>query len=463
MSVNLPNLAPKTREEGNAAKRNGKASTMYSLPAASGPTKYHARKSFEDKLGPYRSGDYRQKLPTINVNPKTYELSTTPNIKNLKRQNGDLQLQLVVFKTQSKMMRNVLHRHSVALQEYQRLEGNISKIQEQHINEVNVIRKLLWKTRSSCDTLTKKLQDAENELFDSKKKILQLESQIFHNPTMLEKEELSRRLDEATIDLKEKNKRIWELEKNNKLLQSTLHRHIAAEQKKLSKTTDVFYCLQARVYELTREIQDRKNELEHHNLPGLRFEHLASKKETLNKIVQTEEVASPLTADESLVKADVPKPDDELQKWLRSPSGDNAPGMSLAVKCLKKRRRLKEDLKEIPDHQMAGDCSERKDVTDASRVAIEEEEEEEDDEEDWIGTQNSLGSSIFADAMDQLSPRQIPKRTHFCLKYVFTPATTNLHLGKPAYSGLDQKSLESRTHGKAPTKKAGHNAEEDDY
>ncbi|XP_049581087.1 uncharacterized protein [Syngnathus scovelli] len=386
MSVNLPNLAPKTREEGNAAKRNGKASTMYSLPAASGPTKYHARKSFEDKLGPYRSGDYRQKLPTINVNPKTYELSTTPNIKNLKRQNGDLQLQLVVFKTQSKMMRNVLHRHSVALQEYQRLEGNISK----------------------------------------------------------------------------------ELEKNNKLLQSTLHRHIAAEQKKLSKTTDVFYCLQARVYELTREIQDRKNELEHHNLPGLRFEHLASKKETLNKIVQTEEVASPLTADESLVKADVPKPDDELQKWLRSPSGDNAPGMSLAVKCLKKRRRLKEgqkftDLKEIPDHQMAGDCSERKDVTDASRVAIEEEEEEEDDEEDWIGTQNSLGSSIFADAMDQLSPRQIPKRTHFCLKYVFTPATTNLHLGKPAYSGLDQKSLESRTHGKAPTKKAGHNAEEDDY
>lgn len=71
------------------------------------------------------------------------------------------------------------------------------------------MRKLLGKTRSSCDTLAKKLQESEKELLDSKDKILQLESQIFNNPTMLEKEELSHRLDEATVNLKEKNKRIW--------------------------------------------------------------------------------------------------------------------------------------------------------------------------------------------------------------------------------------------------------------
>ncbi|XP_061537974.1 uncharacterized protein LOC133405210 isoform X1 [Phycodurus eques] len=460
MSVNLPDLGPKTREEGNAAMCNGKASPACSLPAIfTGQNKYHAHKTLEDMLVPYRSGDYRLKFPPISEEPKTYELTKNLKIKNLKRQNGDLQLELVVVKTQSKVMKNVLHRHTVAVQEYQRLEGNLSQIQDQHINEVKGMRNLLRKTRSSCDVLAKKLQDSEKELLDSKDKILQLELQILHNPSMLEKEELSCRLDEATIDLKEKNKRIWELERNNKLLQSTLHRHIAEEQKKLSKTNDVFYCLQARVYELTKEIQERQKELDHHNLPALRFQHLAYKKETFNKMVQTDEIVSTPSEDGSPVKSDSSEPDDELRKWLRSTSTDNVPVGSFVVKYLKRNVEQTEkftNFKEIPDRQMAGDCSERNKVTEASQEPV-----DEDQDQDW--TQQCPGSCIFAHTIATTPPQQKGhKHIQFRRKYAFTPVTKNLHLGKPAYSGLDQRSHDSQTLRNSPSWKSVINTEEEE-
>ncbi|XP_061537975.1 uncharacterized protein LOC133405210 isoform X2 [Phycodurus eques] len=414
MSVNLPDLGPKTREEGNAAMCNGKASPACSLPAIfTGQNKYHAHKTLEDMLVPYRSGDYRLKFPPISEEPKTYELTKNLKIKNLKRQNGDLQLELVVVKTQSKVMKNVLHRHTVAVQEYQRLEGNLSQIQDQHINEVKGMRNLLRKTRSSCDVLAKKLQDSEKELLDSKDKILQLELQILHNPSMLEKEELSCRLDEATIDLKEKNKRIWE----------------------------------------------RQKELDHHNLPALRFQHLAYKKETFNKMVQTDEIVSTPSEDGSPVKSDSSEPDDELRKWLRSTSTDNVPVGSFVVKYLKRNVEQTEkftNFKEIPDRQMAGDCSERNKVTEASQEPV-----DEDQDQDW--TQQCPGSCIFAHTIATTPPQQKGhKHIQFRRKYAFTPVTKNLHLGKPAYSGLDQRSHDSQTLRNSPSWKSVINTEEEE-
>ncbi|XP_077421160.1 uncharacterized protein LOC144051697 [Vanacampus margaritifer] len=453
MSWNLPDLAlKKTREKGNAAMCSGKAPTSRFLPGVfTGPTKCHAHITLEDKLLPYRrNGDYRLKLPPINENPNPYELSTNLNIQDLKRQNGDLQLQLIVFKTQSKVMKSVLHRHTVAVQDYHRLEGNLSQIQNQHMNEVKTIRKLLGKTRSSCGSLAKKLQDSEKELLDSKEKILQLESQIFHNPNMLEREELSRRLDEATVELREKNKLIWELERNNTLLQSTLHRHIAAEERKMSKTNDVFYCLQARVYELTKEIQEQKKDLKQCNLPALRFEHLANKKETCNKMVQTEEIDSTPIADESSIKPDSFESDDELQKWLTPTSTDNVLG-GAAVKYLKKNKEHANNLTDfegISDHQMAGDCSERNEVTDASQQSVEEEQYEES-----IPSQKYPDSCRLAQTIVKTSPQQIGRtRAPARRKYLYSPVTTNLHLGKPAYSRLEMKSLESQTRKQSPRK-----------
>ncbi|XP_057694399.1 lebercilin-like protein [Corythoichthys intestinalis] len=455
MSVDLPDSALKTREEGNGKMCNGKESPQASLPSVySGSTKYRAIKNIEDKLIPYRkSGDFKVKLPPINEKPKTYDVSTNLSIRDLKRQNGDLQLQLIVFKTQSKVMKNVLHRHTVAVKEYQRLEGNICEIQEQHLNEVKVLRKLIGKTRTSCDMVVRKLQAAEKELLESKDKILQLESQIFHNSTMLEREELSQRLEEATQDLKEKNKRIWDLERSNKLLQSTLHRHIAAEQRKLSKTNDVFYCLQTRVYELTKEIQERKEELANHNLPALRFQQLLKKKETCNKMVQTDEIFYTPIEDDFSIMSDSFKTDDELQKWLSSTSTDNVQRGSLAVKYLKKNMPRKErftDFEKIPSHKMAGDCSERNEVTDALH-----ESGREDQGEDRTLKQKYPGTCKFAyNNVTMPLQQKETKLAKIRSKYVFTPVITNLHLGRPAHSGLDQMSLDSQSHRQEPSWKS---------
>ncbi|XP_077468017.1 lebercilin-like protein [Stigmatopora argus] len=451
MSANLPDSARKAREEGHPKMYNGKEAPPTSLPSVyPGSSKYRAIKSIEDKLVPYRkSGDYKIKLPPINEKPQTYDMPTNLSIRDLKRQNGDLHLQLIVFKTQSKVMKNVLHRHTVAVKEYQKLEGNICQIQEQHLNEVKVLRKMIGKTRSSCDLVVKKLQAAEKELMESKDKILQLESQILHHSTMLEREELSHRLEEATLDLREKNKRIWELERNNTVLQSTLHRHIAGEQRKLSKTNDVFYCLQTRVYELTKEIQERKQELANHNLPALRFEHLIKKKETCNKMVQTDEIYySPI---EFSIMSDSFKPEDELQRWLSSTSTDNIPRASLAVKYLKKIVPQSEgfrDIEKSPAHKIAGDYS-KSEEKDVFHDSDSKEDEDRTDTEKYPSPCKFAEKNVPTPAQEKESKLAKIRR-----KYVFTPVITNLHMGRPTHSGVDQISRKSQGHRPEPSWKS---------
>ncbi|XP_077579288.1 lebercilin-like protein [Stigmatopora nigra] len=454
MSANLPDSARKAREGGLPKMCNINEAPPTSLPSVyPGSGKYRAIKSIEDKLVPYRkSGDNKIKLPPINEKPKTYEMPTNLSIRDLKRQNGDLHLQLIVFKTQSKVMKNVLHRHTVAVKEYQRLEGNICKIQEQHLNEVKVLRKLIGKTRSSCDFVVKKLQAAEKELMESKDKILQLESQIVHHSTMLEREELSQRLEEANLDLRDKNKRIWELERNNTVLQSTLHRHIAGEQRKLSKTSDVFYCLQTRVYELTKEIQERKQELANHNLPALRFQHLIKKKETCNKMVQTDEIYySPIECEFSIM-SDSFKPEDELQRWLSSTSTDNIPRASLAVKYLKKIVPQSEgftDFEKIPAHKIAGDYSKRNEEKEVFHDSDSREDEDRTDSDKYPSTCKFAPKDVPTPAQEKENKLAKIRR-----KYVFTPVITNLHLGRPTHTGVDQISRNSQVHRQPPSWKS---------
>lgn len=67
------------------------------------------------------------KLPPIRDTAKLRELSAN-NTKELKNQNFVLQQQLKDSKTENKILKNVLHRHTVALQQYQDLDGSISQV-----------------------------------------------------------------------------------------------------------------------------------------------------------------------------------------------------------------------------------------------------------------------------------------------------------------------------------------------
>ncbi|XP_054649288.1 uncharacterized protein LOC129190766 [Dunckerocampus dactyliophorus] len=467
MSANQPDSAVQSGSEANTLRCNNEARQPCALPTIfPGSRKFHAHQTLEDKRStPHRrSEDCRLKLPPIGE-VKTCHLAARHSLNDLKNKNGDLQLQLIVVKTETRLLRNVLHRHSAALEQYQHLEGSICEIQDSHISEVKAMRKMLGETRNSCDVLGKKLQFAEKELFDSREKIQQLESQILQNPTLLEKEALSHQLEEATQDLKEKDKRIWYLERSNKLLQCTLHRHVAAEQRKISRSNEVFYCLQAQVYDLSKKIEERKREVRNHNISALRFQVVTDKKDTKNKMIQTDKIVSAPNEADSWLKFGHSEPDDDHS----SSSTDNLPQRSLAVKYFKRdvqRNRKLADLKEPCDPPIVGDYFEGKDIADTSQGS-----EEEDQEEDR--TNKCPGSCRFAHSIITTLPKD-GKKAHsssqFRRKYIYSAATENLHMGKPAYSNLDQQgspkdtgeTLGDLSRTQPPAEKSGVTADKED-
>nr|XP_057936030.1 uncharacterized protein LOC131134594 isoform X2 [Doryrhamphus excisus] len=468
MSVNQPDSAVKSASDADTSRCNKEACQPCALPRIfPGSGRFHAHKTLEDKrLTPNKSEDSRLKLPPIRE-VKTCQLAARHSLNDLKNKNGDLQLQLIVVKTETRLLKNVLHRHSAALQQYQHLEGSICEIQDNHLSEVKAVRKILGETRTSCDVLGKKLQFAEKELFDSREKIQQLESQILQNPSLLEKEALSHQLEEATEELKEKDKRIWYLERSNKLLQCTLHRHVAAEQRKICRSNELFYCLQAQVYDLSQKIEERKREVRNHNLSALRFQIVTDKKDTKNKMIQTDEIVSASNEADSWLNFGHSEPDDDQS----SSSTDNVPQRSLPVKYFKRdapRTRKLTDLKEPCDPPIVGDYFDGKDISDASQGS-----EEADEEEDRTNQHKCTGSCRFAQSVIATlsnDGKKVHKSSQFRRKYVYSAATENLHMGKPAYSNLDQRgsskdaveTLGGQSRTQPPAEELGLNADEED-
>ncbi|XP_077468527.1 uncharacterized protein LOC144084084 isoform X5 [Stigmatopora argus] len=132
MSIHQRDFAPRSGAEGDASRCIKEPPQSCSLPRLLtgqriSQSKSYTYKSQEDKLNPYRRNEVSKlKLPPIRDPLKLREQSAQ-NIKELKNQNYVLQQQLKDSKMENKLLKNVLHRHSVALQQYQDLEGSISQ------------------------------------------------------------------------------------------------------------------------------------------------------------------------------------------------------------------------------------------------------------------------------------------------------------------------------------------------
>ncbi|XP_077396504.1 uncharacterized protein LOC144032875 isoform X2 [Festucalex cinctus] len=380
MNVNQRNFALRSGAEGDAArciKDPAQACALPKLLPGQRPlqTKSYAYKAQEDKLNPYRRSEASKlKLPPIRDTAKLRELSAN-NIKELKNQNYVLQQQLKDSKTENKMLKNVLHRHTVALQQYQELDGSIAQIQEQHRNEVKALRKLLAETRSSRDKLARKLQSTERELLDCKDRITHLQWRVNQNPNLLEKEELTRRLSEFTILLEEKDRRIQFLEKSNILLQGSLSRHVATENKKMSKTNEMSLGLQSRVSELAKKTQmDRTQEEETNNINTIRSrKHGLRAKQS--KMIQTDNLGSSTSEADSRIKSDISEPDDKLRSWQNPGSPDYAPRKSPSSEQRRKSRSHSEKAFGDTDYHQ----EKRRDSSEDTQESEEGEEEEDKD------------------------------------------------------------------------------------
>ncbi|XP_077578876.1 uncharacterized protein LOC144200534 isoform X1 [Stigmatopora nigra] len=393
MSVQQRDFPPRSGAEGDASRCIKEQPQPCSLPRLLtgqriSQTKSHTYKSQEDKLNPYRRPEVSKlKLPPIRDPIKLREQSAQ-NIKELKNQNYVLQQQLKDSKMENKLLKNVLHRHSVALQQYQDLEGSISQIQEQHRNEVKALRKLLSETRLSRDNLVRKLQTTEKELLDCRGRINHLQWRVCRNPNLLEKEELTRRLSEFTIQLEEKERRIQFLEKSNMLLQGSLNRQVASEYKKITKTNEFSLGLQSEVGELTKKVEpDRMKEMEANGIYGMRSSK-QERKVKQSKMVQTEAFVSTNSDPGSRLKSDFSDIDDNPHRWLTPDSSDYGAQISQTSEQRSNNSRLSD----VPvDEEIQCKRRESSKDTKESEDKNEEEEDEENSKNEYDEEDNNEG------------------------------------------------------------------------
>ncbi|KAI3354420.1 hypothetical protein L3Q82_018943, partial [Scortum barcoo] len=212
----------------------------------------------------YAASHQDPKLPPIKtpqVLRSRIQSANLSSIRELQSHVWDLQQQLTKATTENKLLKRLQHRHMVALQHFQDSEGSLSQILSKHDSEVRVLQGLLRETRSCRDSLARQLQATENKLLSTKASLqhLQLLSQ---DHSLLEREELTLRLNKATAELEEKDKRmqVWrvgdtDLERNLELCQASFNRQIVTEQRKTKEARKTSCYLHERVHQLSRDIQ----------------------------------------------------------------------------------------------------------------------------------------------------------------------------------------------------------------
>ncbi|XP_044057572.1 lebercilin-like protein isoform X1 [Siniperca chuatsi] len=428
-------------------------------------SKSPGRKKGKKTQGPHRQkANYtvnRQvlKLPPIKplqVSKPRIQSANLSCIKELKSQVWDLQQQLSEARTENKLQKRLQHRHTVALQHFQDSEGSLSQILTKHDNEARALQGLLRETRACRDNLARKLQATEYKLLSAKASLqhLQLLSQDY---SLLEREELTLRLTKATAELEEKDKRILNLERKLELCQASFNRQIDTEQRKIKEASKISCYLQEKIYQLSREIQDKERELETHNIYSHRFLKGFTKKGRESKMVQTDELDILPTEAASLLELEYTETvDTDAEDRLEEQESSvdwccyNPVQVSLVIENpeteisanVMLEENHQEDTEtcavtseqsscseESPEHQTEGDCAEETEALEAPRVLEEEQKKEEHESEMSYISEKSLNTTE-------------PKRKGYRLpkircNYKFKQSIENLHSGRPTYSSVD--------------------------
>ncbi|XP_033970763.1 lebercilin-like protein [Trematomus bernacchii] len=391
------------------------------------------------------------KLPPIKtpqvLQPRIQSASSTC-IRDLKSRVVDLQQQLSAARTETRLLKNLQHRHTVALQHFQESESSVSQILAKHSNEARVLQQLLSETRACRDSLARQLQSTEINLHSTKASLqhLQLLSQ---DHSLLPREELSLRLDRASAQLESKDRRIQDLEKNLELSQASFNRQIFAEQRKINEAKKITGYLQEQIYHLNKEIQDRERELETHNIYSQRFLKGSPKKGSKSKMVQTDplvclsseagtllelkytEKQGPYNPVEESLAVDNPETGLSADLTLEEnhPEETETCAQNQKSKCSANLTLEENQPEECADEQSSadegtaylseGDYAEEEEAPEASA------EERKTEETSYI-----LGKSLNANGADRQG-YTLPKIRS---SYTFKQTIENMHIGKPAYS-----------------------------
>ncbi|XP_032363564.1 lebercilin-like protein isoform X2 [Etheostoma spectabile] len=414
--------------------------------------KWQASKTCGRKKGKKAQGPHSQKtnksanrqVPTLPpIKPMQVSKSADLNcIKELKSQVGHLQQQLSEATTENKLLKRLQLRHTVALQHFQDSEGSLSQILIKHSNEVRVLQGLLRDTRACRENLARQLQTTENKLLSAKASLkhLQLLSQ---DHSLQEREELTFRLTRAYAELEDKDKRILDLEKNLELCHASFNRQIVTEERKTNEARKISCYLQEQIYQLNKEVQDRKRKLETHNI----YSHRASKTGSGSKKVQTDGLVLLPTAAASLLELEHMTEErleeqESSEDWSLVIEKPEA-GVSANVTLEENRQECTETCADTsehgssseasPEYQIEGESDEEKEASEAPQVLKLKAEEHE-----------SETSYILKKSLNETKPKRkghkLPKIRH---NYTFKQSIENLHSGRPAYNRVDLSPCQS--------------------
>ncbi|KAF3847969.1 hypothetical protein F7725_020997 [Dissostichus mawsoni] len=363
-----------------------------------------------------------QELPPIKTpqvsQPRIQSASSTC-IRDLKSRVVDLQQQLSAARTETRLLKSLQHRHTVALQHFQESESSISQILAKHSNEARVLQQLLSETRACRDSLARQLQSTEINLRSTKASLqhLQLLSQ---DHSLLPREELSLRLDRASAQLESKDRRIQDLEKNLELSQASFNRQIFAEQRKINEAKKINGYLQEQIYQLNKEIQDRERELETHNIYSQRFLKGSPKKGSKSKMVQTDPLVRLSSEAGTLLELKYTEKQGPYNPVEESLAVDN-PEIGLSAD-LTLEENHPEETETCAEYLSEGDYAEEEEAPEAPEASAE---GKTGDETSYI-----LEKSLNANGADRQG-YTLPKIRS---SYTFKQTIENMHSGKPAYS-----------------------------
>ncbi|XP_034080591.1 lebercilin-like protein isoform X2 [Gymnodraco acuticeps] len=371
------------------------------------------------------------KLPPIKttqvLQPRIQSASSTC-IRDLTSRVVDLLQQLSAARTETRLLKSLLHRQTVALQHFQDSESSISQILAKHSNEARVLQQLLSETRACRDSLARQLQSTEINLRSTKASLqhLQLLSQ---DHSLLPREKLSLRLDRASAQLESKDRRIQDLEKNLELSQASFNRQIFAAQRKINEAKKITGYLQEQIYHLNKEIQDRERELETHNIYSHRFLKGSPTKGSKSKMVQTDPLVRLSSAAGTLLELKYTEKQGPYNPVEESLVIDN-PETGLSAD-LTFEENHPEETETCADEQSSADegkeyLSEGDYAEEEALEAPEASAEERKTEE----TSYILEKSLNANGGDRQG-YTLPKIRS---SYTFKQTIENMHIGKPAYS-----------------------------
>ncbi|KAK5904424.1 hypothetical protein CesoFtcFv8_005991 [Champsocephalus esox] len=394
------------------------------------------------------------KLPPIKtaqvLQPRIQSASSTC-IRDLNSRVVDLQQQLSAAGTETRLLKSLLHRHTVALQHFQDSESSISQILAKHSNEARVLQHLLSETRACRDSLARQLQSTEINLRSTKASLQHLQL-LNQDHSLLPREELSLRLDRASAQVESKDRRIQDLEKNLELSQASFNRQIFAEQRKINEAKKITGYLEEQIYHLNKEIQDRERELKTHNIYSQRFLKGSPKKGSKSKMVQTDplvrlssaagtllelkytEKQGPYNPVEESLAIDNPETGlsadltleenhpEETETCADNQKSERSANLTLEENQPEECTDEQSSADEGKEYLSEGDYAEEEEALEAPEASAEERKTEE--------TSYIVEKSLNANGGDRQG-YTLPKIRS---SYTFKQTIENMHIGKPAYS-----------------------------